>query len=360
MSVNLTISIDQLYRAQPGGIGTYVRGLAQGLAALADPQLRVSGLAPRGPSGLDVTELPLRVIAAPLSLAVLTRTWRYWPLGVPRDAQIVHATSMAGPFAGGVSGAVHSVAMHDLLWRDEPSASTSAGIRFHDQRLRLIAARGELRVLTSSPGLKERLVEMGFDPSRVHPVRLGVDDDGVGAAPSDVIDEFLAQRGVHGPFTLYAGTREPRKNIERLVEAHERAVREAPGLGRLVLAGPPGWGDVPTRDAIVVGLVPRSVLKGLYRDAALFAYVPRAEGWGLPPVEALYLGTRVVASRSTPSVAANSEVVRVDPLDVDAIAQGLLDGVALDNDADAASRRRASVEGLTWRNAAIDHMAGWR
>jgi len=360
MSPKLTLSVDQLYRPQPGGIGTYVRGLAQGLAALGDPELEVSGLAPGGQPRSDIAELPLRMVRAPMPVNMLTRLWKYWPVGVPRDADIVHATSMSGPFAGGRDRAVHSVAMHDLLWRDEPAASTSAGIRFHDRRLRLIIARRSLRVMTSSPGLKERLVDEGMDDTRIHPVRLGVDDDAVMAASSESIVEFLAGYGVTGQFTFYAGTREPRKNIERLVEAHHRASSNNAELGRLVLAGPSGWGEVPTGDAVTVGLVSRSVLKGLYRDAALFAYVPRAEGWGLPPVEALHAGTRVVASRSTPSVATNVEVVRVDPFDVDSIAQGLLDCLKLDDDFDARSRRRSSVADLTWRNAALDHLAGWR
>jgi len=73
-----------------------------------------------------------------------------------------------------------------------------------------------------------------------------------------------------------------------------------------------------------VGLVSRELLLGLYRDATVVAYVPLAEGWGLPPVEALNVGTRVVASATTPSVASNERVVRVDPLDVESIAEGLL------------------------------------
>jgi hypothetical protein len=50
----------------------------------------------------------------------------------------------------------------------------------------------------------------------------------------------------------------------------------------------------------------------------------------------------------------------VDPLDVTSVANGLL--VALDqpSDAEAAARRRDSVSELTWRNCALDHMAGWR
>jgi len=174
---------------------------------------------------------------------------------------------------------VHSVAMHDLLWRDEPGISTPSGVRFHDRRLRLIADRKDLRVIVTSPGLAERLVDVGIDESRLHTVRLGVDEDSVHAASESLVRDLLAEHGVRGPFTLYAGTREPRKNIERLLEAHKIAYATNSDLGPLVLAGPSGWGGVATGDAIVLGMVPRAMLLGLYRDATVFAYVPRAEGW---------------------------------------------------------------------------------
>jgi glycosyltransferase involved in cell wall biosynthesis len=117
---------------------------------------------------------------------------------------------------------------------------------------------------------------------------------------------------------------------------------------------------VDVGDAVVLGAVARALLLGLYRDAAVVAYVPRAEGWGLPPVEALAQGSRVVASVTTPSVVENDEVVLVDPLDVDAIAQGLLAALAAPDDELARARRRASVAALTWRNVALDHLAGWQ
>jgi glycosyltransferase involved in cell wall biosynthesis len=159
---------------------------------------------------------------------------------------------------------------------------------------------------------------------------------------------------------LYAGTREPRKNIERLLEAHKIASSRSPELGNLVLAGPSGWGGVSTGDATVLGLVPRAMLLGLYRDATVIAYVPLAEGWGLPPVEALHAGTRVVASSTTPSVANNEFVTRVDPLDVASIAEGLAATLSVPDDESTRSARRRSVADLTWCNAALDHVAAWQ
>lgn len=359
MKRTLSLSVDQLYRRQPGGIGTYVRGLVEGLATL-EGQFEVVGVGPRGPVGQGLRSLPLRINSTPLPLNVLTRLWPLVPLGVARESSIVHATSMAGPFGGGASGAVHSVAMHDLLWRDEPGMTTRRGISFHEERLSLIVRREDLRVLTTSPSLAERLVDLGISSDRIHFVRLGVDDVSEPAAEAQAVAALLASHDVKGPYTLYAGTREPRKNIARLIEAHRVALQRREELGPLVLVGPHGWGGVDTLDAIVLGAVERSLLLGLYRDASVFAYVALAEGWGLPPVEALHAGARVVASSNLPSTLANQQVIHVDPLDASSISQGLL--LALDQDASDVARRarRASVADLTWHHSALDHVAAWK
>ncbi len=357
MTRTITLSLDQFYRPQPGGIATYVRGLVKGLNSLQDESFRLIGVVPRGAPSRDVEDLKLqRVTTAPL--AVLTLLWDRWPLGVPSSSDVVHATSLTGPFNGGRGDAVHSVTLYDLLWRDEPEASTPRGVRYHERRLEMLKNR-DVRLFCAAPGLRSRLIADGFNESRLHDVRLGVDDETGGASGREVRDALEA-RGVSGPFTLYAGTREPRKNLDRLVAAHAQARSKGAELGPLVLVGPSGWGRVDSADAVVLGSVSRSMLKGLYRDATVVAYVPRAEGWGLPPVEALREGARVVASVTTPSVADNSEVVLVDPSDVDSIAAGLATSLTLENDDDARERRRASVAALTWRNVALDHLKGWQ
>jgi glycosyltransferase involved in cell wall biosynthesis len=355
MSRTIVVSVDQLSRPQPGGIASYVRGLLRGLAEVA-PTEHVVALGPA--PALASLGVSLDTATVPGPQALVPHLWERWPLGVPRHASVVHATSMAGPFGGATD--VQSAALHDLLWRDEPSATTARGAAFHERRLQRLLARSDIRLLTSSPLLRDRLLDLGVDTTRIFPVRLGVDDDGVVPATSAEVRHLLAQHGVRGPFTLHAGTREPRKNTSRLVAAHAIAAHREPEVGTLVFVGPDGWGAAPTGDAIVLGPVDRTVLLGLYREASLVAYVPRAEGFGLPPVEALRAGARVVASVTTPSVAANREVVLVDPLDVDAIVEGLVNATGLRVDEHAQQRRRDSVADLTWANSARDHLAAWR
>jgi glycosyltransferase involved in cell wall biosynthesis len=357
---DVAITLDQFYRPQPGGIATYVRGLVGGLSSLHDESLRLVGITPGGSPNQSLDDMALTRVSAMLPVEILTRVWAHSTFGVPGSSDVVHATSLAGPYRGGKAGAVHSLAVHDLLWRDEPTASTPRGIRFHENRIQLLRRRADVRVILTAPGLFDRLVAEGFAPERLHEVRLGVDDVNVEPESEAEVCARLSERGVRGPFTLYVGTREPRKNLERLVAAHARALMRHEELGPLVLVGPAGWGSVESADAVVLGTVDRSTLKGLYRDASVVAYVPRAEGFGLPPVEALHQGSRVVASATTPSVAHNAEVIVVDPLDVAAIEEGLVTALSLSNDDATRQRRRDSVADLTWRNVALDHLKSWQ
>jgi glycosyltransferase involved in cell wall biosynthesis len=116
------------------------------------------------------------------------------------------------------------------------------------------------------------------------------------------------------------------------------------------LAGEPG--------VVLAGPVPDAVLAGLYAGAALVAYVPLAEGWGLPVVEGMRAGVAVVASE-VPSAA--DAAWRVDARDIESIAAGLVE-VAADEGVRArlveAGHRRAA--GLTWAAAAAAHVTVWR
>src|SRR6202035_1285884 len=113
------------------------------------------------------------------------------------------------------------------------------------------------------------------------------------------------------------------KNLGRLFEAYSLARSLLPEPWPLVVVGPPGWGlEVEHGEGIVfAGRVADGTLASLYARARLLAYVPFEEGFGLPPVEAMRYGTRVVASL-LPTTAGAS--VEVDPTRVDDIVEGLV------------------------------------
>ena len=107
----------------------------------------------------------------------------------------------------------------------------------------------------------------------------------------------------------------------------------------------------------MAGTVSAAELSGLYASARLLAYVPFIEGFGLPPVEAMSVGTPVVAS---PLPSTGGAALEVDPLDTASIAAGLL-AVATDEAVRSDLIRRGSARAaeLSWSSIARRHREVW-
>src|SRR5439155_2142603 len=93
-----------------------------------------------------------------------------------------------------------------------------------------------------------------------------------------------AQHGLAGPFILWVGTLEPRKNVPLLLHAF-RALRASRPDVELALAGGRGWLDAPVmrllespefgRGVRLLGHVPSRDLSALYSAAVVFAFPSR-------------------------------------------------------------------------------------
>lgn len=103
-------------------------------------------------------------------------------------------------------------------------------------------------------------------------------------------------------FWLAVGTREPRKNIPRFVESWRQAREQSDQVPELVLIGHAV--DLPAPLRQLPGLhwlngIGDAELHGLYAAAEYLWQPSFAEGFGLPVVEALSLGTRVALARGS-------------------------------------------------------------
>src|SRR5690606_22494642 len=148
--------------------------------------------------------------------------------------------------------------------------------------------------------------------------------------------------------------------LGRLLEAWRATGSDVP----LVLAGPAGWGDAGVAGAGVVpiGFVGAAERDSLYAGAAVVAYPSLREGFGLPVLEAMAQGAPVVTSSGTSTAeVAGDAAVLVDPLDVEAIADGLRQ--VLDDPAAARAlgeRARARAATFTWQRCADGYVAAYR
>ena len=344
----VALGIDQLSRPQPGGTATYVRGLIHGLAEIA-PNLTLVGVGPR-----DAPAVPglSRVVRVPLPVRALTPLWARSDLGFPRAA-VWHATSLAGPL-GRSRAARRTLLVHDLLWRDVPTLFTPRGVAFHEANYQRLKRHEATTALVTSEATAARLLDDGFHPERVAVIRLGVN---ASVTPDDErAKALLTAAGVEGPFFLVVGTVEPRKNLARLAAA----VRQSPELPPVVVVGPQGWSRENLTGLVLLGPQDAAVLAALRASARAHVFVPLAEGWGLPAVEALAAGRPLLVSSTVPSTPSASDARRVDPTDLDALVVGLHEVLAIDDSTTARAARVASTATLTWAACARDHLAVWQ
>ena len=140
--------------------------------------------------------------------------------------------------------------------------------------------------------------------------------------PNGVDDFFTPDGGDEDDFILFAGTLEPRKGIDDLLDVWASLPAPRP---RLVLAGDAGWGVRVPDGVEITGYVARERLRELYRRARLFVYPSRHEGFGIPPLEAMACGAAVVATRTgaIPEYAEGAALL-VDPGDRAALRAAML------------------------------------
>lgn len=329
------MTVEQLRRRVPGGIGAYARGLLSGLTELAEDgdEVDVTLFASRARrSGSSTQRDPLLDFGRPVLLSpwpgpAMTRLWDHGWLGVPKGFDVVHSVSLASPPRSD-SGNGHSVVtVHDLAWRRYPDATTARGRKWHEAALR--RARDSTASLVVTSGfVAADLINDGVAPDRITIVQGG--SDHLAAPDDDAAASVLRSLGVQGEFLISVGTLEPRKNVQRLVQAYGRACASWPEPWPLVVVGPEGWGPdlsstLHQTGVKFAGAVSDGALAGLYRQARAFAYVPLTEGYGLPPLEAMRSGTPSVVACEVPSVHDLGQVeapavLLVDPLDIDDIA----------------------------------------
>lgn len=367
----MLIAVEQLRRNVPGGIGNYARGLLAGLQRCAEDGdgVEVTLFASRPPGGTPdpLAAYGLPVVASALPGRLMTRAWDHSLLRAPEGFDVVHSVSLAAPMLRRASPSSLAVTVHDLAWRRHPEATTSRGRRWHEAALRRARDCGATLVVPSRLVAAD-LVAFGADEARITVVRGGTDH--LAPPDEDATAALLRRVGVAGEYLLTVGTLEPRKNLDRLVRAFHRARPQLPERWPLVIVGPTGWGHgarPQESDGVVfTGSVPDAVLSGLYRRARAFAYVPLTEGYGLPPLEAMRMGTPSVVSSEVPSVHDLGETDPppariVDPLDVEDMAAGLV--AALTDDIlrdDLAARGSSFASARTWRAAAGAHVRLWR
>jgi glycosyltransferase involved in cell wall biosynthesis len=351
--MRVAVTVEQSWHVVPGGIAISTVELLRALVQHADLDLVGVSARHREPPP-DAFRLPVPVRQLPLPRRALYEAWQWLRHPLVERAtgpvEVVHDAGYVVP----PSRAPLVATVHDLLFLTYPDHYTWHSRAVLRRGLELARRHARL-VICPSRATMDACRAAGIGSERLRLVPWGVRARTIEGSESE---EIRRRYAIERPYVLFCGTREPRKNLRRVLEAFRRLDR--PGL-ELVLAGPEGWKEdltsgVATLEGRVrsLGFVPPDDLDALYTGAVAAVYPSLAEGFGLPVLEAMAHGVPVVTSagKATEEVAGDAALL-VDPLDVDAIA-GAMERVLEDRELavslGAAAKERAAS--FTWQRSA--------
>lgn len=320
---------------QPTGVGAYTAAVIRHLLPLA-VDAEVLGLS----SGLrSMDGAALAGLAAHRHLPVASRllyqcwSWTRWPkvdrlLG---GVDVFHATNY---FLPPVASARRVLTVYDLAFLKMPELCSPKIVGPFSSNVRRFCRESDA-ILTCSAASKRDIVECcGVAPGRIE-VAYGAVDEAFFAVGKDEAKARIARDyGIEGPFLLFVGTIEPRKNVAGIVRAFARIAGEIPHT--LVLAGGLGWKSEPL-DELIEGLGiggrirrtgyvrDRADLPAFYSAAEAFIFPSFYEGFGLPVLEAMACGCPVITANtsSLPEVAGEAALY-VEPGDTEGLVERLL------------------------------------
>lgn len=263
------------------------------------------------------------------------------------------------------------VVFHDPTFFTHPQLHERAKVLYFRSAARAGARRARRVIAVSEYGRQGAIEHVGADPERVDVVPQGIDLERYRPDPAPADAELRRRHGVDGPYLLWVGAVEPRKDVPTLVRAFAGLV--AGGLPhRLVLAGPPAWGTRAALEAIResgvsdrivrTGYVTEEAQAALYRGASAFVYPSIAEGFGFPVLEAMGCGAPVVTTTgSAPEEVAGGAAALVPPTEPDALRNAVRR--VLDDPGYAETLRGRGLERVQqfpWERTAFETVAAWR
>lgn len=191
-------------------------------------------------------------------------------------------------------------------------------------------------IITISEFSKSEIIQfMDFSPEKVTSIPLGVDERYFEKIAAEDIKTVLKNLKITQPFFLFIGSIQPRKNLQRLIEAHALLPRNLAKEFPMVIAGKFAWDDGDTLKTLTKGIREDRCIwlnyvndfekRCLLQSTIGMAFTSLYEGFGLPILEGFASGAPVLTSNcsSMPEIAENAALL-TDPKNVDSIRNALV------------------------------------
>ncbi len=278
------------------GTAVYVTRLLEAIGSIHAADFEVIPV--RGPDPVPVKNLLSR--ARNLASELIWLHFRLPRFLKKNGIDLLHMPAMVAPLR---THCPVVVTIHDAHFVTHPQARDRIWLTYFRLAVKVTIAQATLILTDSNAAAGEIEKYLGARRKKISVVYLG-------ASRREMlpVDEGFGRE--HEPFLLYTGATMVHKNVHTLVEAFALLVKQPAFSGfSLLLAGVPADGHPLVLEAIsrnglqdrvhFVGYVTESKLAALYTNASLFVFPSKAEGFGLPPLEAMIHGSAVAAARAS-------------------------------------------------------------
>lgn len=236
------------------------------------------------------------------------------------------------------------------------------------------AAKADHVIALSNYAVAELVECFGVDEKKITVVQCGVAPEWKQPSDPAAVDTTLQQYGLRPGYFLFVGTFQPRKNVDRILEAYLRLPDAIRQTRQLLLVGRAGWlcdeliakikAAIQNGEHVVwLSNVSSQVqLRHLYAGARVFVFPSLYEGFGIPVTEAFASGVPVITSNTTslPEVSQGA-ALEINPMSVTEIGTAMQDlstNEALRQQCIDAGRKRAAQ--FTWQRTVEETVAVYR
>ena len=228
------------------------------------------------------------------------------------------------------------VTIHDLVPLFFPELVPKKHLLFFKLFIKRAAQTADAIITDSEHSKQDICRYLKVSDEKVRVIHLGYTPLPLPQNAEEQRQRLFEQHGIRQPYLLFVGVIEPKKNLERLLEAFAllRQERRIDDGVQLVIAGGKGWfceqleQNIAAlrleRSVVLTGFMPDDALPLLYSGAEAFVFPSIYEGFGLPVVEAMAHGVPVITSNvsSLPEIAGHAGLL-VNPVEAASIAAGI-------------------------------------
>ena len=328
MKHNHTIGFDaKLANSTPEGKGHYGRFIIDAVAAACPKRGYIRMYIPKRVPNSDYDKLELRPNVESMEPDGIVWRWLapLWRMiGVTHDAKVggvelYHGLANRLPFGLSRANIRSIVTIHDLRFMRKASDETSLRTLYNKTIYRSTCQRAD-RIITISEFAKHEIVEhLGIDPEKIDVIYMGCHKRFTERVTAEQSDAIRKKYNLPANYVLSVGTITRNANIELIIRALSkselpidlviagRASSYVNRLNKLIAKF-----NMSSRVHILHGVAAED-MPAIYSNAMAYLSTSRYDGFNYHIVEALNIGTAVIATRGTShEEAAGPDAIYVD------------------------------------------------